>query len=539
MNWLSRLRQSLSFALPPVLRNRVAVVTKDPYRRVWGNGLLPVQDPTLASRGYGKGIWLYDEIEQDAHAYAVLQKRKMAVIRVPWSVEPASDSRLDKKAAALVKEQLESIEGDVDALPGFDGLCLHLLDAILKGYALAELGWEVNDGLTRLKQVWGVDARRVTFLGSDQGYEMRLLTTADMLRGEPIPDKKFVLHSFGSKTGDPRGMGLGSRLWWPVYFKRQDITFWLSFADRFGSPLPVGKYPPGATEVEKQTLYAALQAFGQESGMMIPEGMMVELLQAGSTSTDIYEKLARWCDEQISECVLGETGTTNQSGSGGSRARDEVANTIRLEIVQADSDLLSATLNRTLVRWISEFNVPEANPPRVWRDTSQPEDLNVRINRDKVLFDLGYKLRPEMALEIYGNQYQDMQALAKDEAPPPLAKTLGVGSMQALISFLQQLRQSGIPKGNAVAILGAVFGIPEGVAAGMVPDAQAAASPSLEEVEQLFSQPPPDPPASGTPLDKGGRGGSTPDLLDFRRQVELMYWQLFLEGEGDDTDVVG
>lgn len=253
---------------------------------------------------------------------------------------------------------------------------------------------------------------------------------------------------------------------------------------------------------------------------MIPEGMMVELLQAGSTSTDIYEKLARWCDEQISECVLGETGTTNQSGAGGSRARDEVANTIRLEIVQADSDLLSATLNRTVVRWISEFNVPEASPPMVWRDTSQPEDLNVRIGRDKTLFDLGFKIKPESVLAYYGDDYQDLQALSKDEAPPPLAQTLGVGSMQALIGFLQQLRQSGIPKPNAIAILGAVFGIPEGVAVGMVPDAAAeSAGPNLDEVAEMFSAP-------------------EPDLLDLRRQVELMYWQLILEGE-HDADVDG
>ena len=107
----------------------------------------------------------------------------------------------------------------------------------------------------------------------------------------------------------------------------------------------------------------------------------------------------------MSEAVLGETGSTNQSGGGGSRARDEVGNSVRLELVKADSDLLSGTINSSLVRWITALNVPGANPPRVWRDCQEPEDLQSRATRDKLIVDMGFKPTLRYVHETYGGEW--------------------------------------------------------------------------------------------------------------------------------------
>ncbi len=377
-----------------VLKQEIASIEKDILYPTW-DGILRNQDPTLLSRGGGKGLLIYEELERDPHCYAVIQKRKMAVVNRRWEVTAASEKRVDKKAAELIEVQLKSIN--------FDHICLCLLDAILKGYAVGEVMWSNSDEGITVDRIIPRDQRRFTF-ASD--YSLRLLTQRNLWKGELVPDRKFITHSFGAKDGSPFGLGLGSRLFFPVFFKRQGITFWLTFCDKYGSPTAIGKYQPNATLEQQQKLLGALQAIAQDAGVIIPEGMDISLLEAARSGTiDTYEKLCRYFDEQISEAVLGETLSTNV-GSTGSYAASSTHNDVRLELAKADADLLSDTLNRTLIKWIVELNIPEAKSPTIWRIFDEQEDLNSRVNRDKTLFDMGFKLKIESVVEIYGDHYE-------------------------------------------------------------------------------------------------------------------------------------
>lgn len=414
-------------ALQAGLKNEIATIEKDITQPVFG-GVLRAQDDTLLTRGQGLGLKLYDEIERDCHAFAVLQKRKMAVVAREWMVDPASQSRLDRKAADLVRAQLLNLATEIpddEILPqatGFDAACLNLLDAILKGYAVGEVMWTTDGKEIVAGEIRPKDQRRFAFTKGRQGYKLNLLTWQNLFEGEPVPPRKFLVHTFGSKNGSPYGLGLGTRLFWPVFFKRQDITFWLTFVDKFASPTPVGKYPGGdIAPTEKAKLLAALQAIAHDTGVIIPEGMNIDFLEAQrSSSIDSYEKLARYMDEQMSEAVLGETGSTNQSSGGGSRARDQVGNEIRLEMVKADADLLSGMINSTLVRWITALNIPGANPPKVWRDCQEPEDLKARGERDKQIVDMGFKPSLRYIQETYGGEWVESQSPAQPAQPGQL-----------------------------------------------------------------------------------------------------------------------
>lgn len=362
--------------------------------------LMSEEDGTLATRGGSKGVRVYDEIERDAYAYACLHKRKMAVIGREWQVEPATSSRLDKRAADLVKAQFEAMQ--------FDVVCYHLLDSILKGYSVAEVMWSVEGSEIRAKRVIPRNAARFMF---DIDDNLRLRTMQHPVEGEPMPDRKFIVHSVGSKQGSRYGLGLGTVLFWPVFFKRQGIQFWLTFADKFGSPTTVGKYPSGTSQVEQNTLLDALRALSRETQVSIPEGMTIELLEAQrSGSVTTYETLLRYMDEQIAYATVGES--SSGAGSGGALASAvNQRNEVRLELVQSDADMLSATLNHSLCKWITEYNVPGANPPTVWREADSTEDLKARAERDKTLVDMGYRPTLEYINETYGGEWT--------EAPPP------------------------------------------------------------------------------------------------------------------------
>ncbi|MCC7283481.1 MAG: DUF935 family protein, partial [Acetobacteraceae bacterium] len=72
------------------------------------------------------------------------------------------------------------------------------------------------------------DPRRFAFRDAGQGEpELRLLTREAPIDGIALPGRKFIVHRHGGRYGSPWGLGLGQRLFWPVFFKRQGIGFWL------------------------------------------------------------------------------------------------------------------------------------------------------------------------------------------------------------------------------------------------------------------------------------------------------------------------
>lgn len=383
------------------LTQEIATVAKDITFPAYG-GIMRPSDDVLAMKGGMKGLGIYDDLERDPWVYACMHKRKMAVIGRPWIVEPASSSRLDKKAADMVRTHLAALT--------FDSACYHLLDAILKGRSAGEIMWVRDGAELRPAEIRPRDGRRFTFADD---YSLRLLTMASPFTGEAVPDMKFIVHRFGAKDGNPHGLGLGQKLWWPVFFKRQGLSFWLQFLDKFGAPTAIGKYQAG---VNINQLEDALRRIAHDAGVALPEGATVDLLEAKRSGTGTHEGLIRYMDEQIGAAILGEGGQKGRGGEMASAAN--LRNELRLELVQADADLLTDTLSKTLVAWDVALNMPGANPPRVGRDVREAEDLKLRAERDKVLFDMGFRPSLDYVRETYGGQWEMVpQASAPRPAP--------------------------------------------------------------------------------------------------------------------------
>lgn len=386
--------------------NEIASVDKDP-NLIQYNNILRHEDDTLLTRGNVKSYKIYDDLERDAHAGAVLDKRKMAVTSRPWEVNAASDDALDVAAAEMVRAAFKGMQ--------FDKLCEDLLDGTLKGFAVGEVMWEVRDGMIVPREVIPRQQRRFVFTLTN---ELRLKTRQKMMDGEPVPERKFIVHTYGGKDGSPYGLGLGSKLFWPVWFKKQGITFWLTFADKFGSPTALGKYPNGATKDEQGKLLKALGAIAQDAGVIVPEGMVIELLEATRSGTvDTYEKLCRYMDEQISKAVLGETMSTTAASTGLGSNQAGVQNDVRKELAERDAKLLCETIKRTLVRWMVDYNTPGARLPDIERDFDEAEDLTARAERDTKIGEMGFEPTEQYILDTYGEGWVKKAA---PSAPPAL-----------------------------------------------------------------------------------------------------------------------
>lgn len=375
----------------------VATARKDIDLFYGWTGRMENPDAVLRLEGAGRGVRLYEELLRDWQVHAILQTRSLALQACEWQVEPASDKRADVKIAEYVEEVLKAAN--------FDNLCNALSQAVVTGYKPVEVMWEVVDGQVRIAEFRG---RRPSRFAFDMDGRLKLLTPENQVDGELVPDRKFICWSYGGHDHNPYGQGLGHQCYWPVWFKKNGVRFWMVFAEKFGSPTPVGKYPAGM-EGQKATLLAAISALQQETGIAIPEGMVIELLEATRSGQDNYEGLCEYFDRAIAKILLGQTLTSDTGKSGGgSYALGSVHNEVRRELLKADADSMCECINRSVVEWLVDYNFPmrgRLGYPRVWRRTDPEEDLKPLAERDKILLvDLGLGTRvPERYLEdTYG-----------------------------------------------------------------------------------------------------------------------------------------
>jgi phage gp29-like protein len=415
-------------ALRPRLRGEIATTRNNIIYPTYSSGRVDPRDYTLVEKGGGGFLSydIYEDIARDPHAFAVLQKRLMAVVSRDWEIKPASEKRQDKKVAEFVTEALQQLgsrttsrnnnETCINTGGNFDQVCFELLAAVLYGFSVSEILWEQRDGKIVPEHVIAKDIRRFIFTVADRGgYNLRLITWDNSHDGMPLSRGKFIVHRYNALGlhDDPYGLGLGSRLFFPRWFKSNAVKSWLIFADKLGMPTAVGKYPRTASTEERDTLLEALNAIATDSGIAIPEALQVEFLEAQrSSSVATYEGLVEFCNSEISKVVLGETGSTDQQGSGGSRARDQVGNEIRIEIAKGDADLLSSTLNNTLITWLVEYNFPRGTKVpslvRLFPELEEKEDLSARAQRDATIVTMSErKLTEKYLVETYGVEFEE------------------------------------------------------------------------------------------------------------------------------------
>jgi phage gp29-like protein len=391
--------------IPKPIEKEIATTGKD--LDIFGGWInhLENPDPVLYSEAKGKGIRLYDEISRDAHAFSVLQTRYLAVVGKEWCVVPAgsttrlgkSDRHLsadDKHHAVQTAQFVESVLMDCN----FDQLRLEIMQAILYGYYGAEIIWKVKNGAVVIDRFLSKHPRRFCFTPDRQP---RLLTPASMIYGEPVPDRKFLIFQYGD-SDSPYGKGLGQKLWWPIWFKKHGIKFWVIFMEKFSMPTPIGKYPAQAKE-QRTKLLEAIDAIRTETGIVIPDTMSIELMEASRQGDGSYLTACEYFDRQISKTVLGQTLTTDV-GSSGSYAASQIHDEVRQDIIEADADLLDAYLNKVLIPWIVDYNFPGViNYPHLVTHAGRKPDLATRSQIDKTLVtEIGLSIAKSYFYETYG-----------------------------------------------------------------------------------------------------------------------------------------
>ncbi|MBL0144918.1 MAG: DUF935 family protein [Chitinophagaceae bacterium] len=102
---------------------------------------------------------------------------------------------------------------------------------------------------------------------------------------------------------------------------------------------------------------------GSAPYVILPDGTSVVLHEtkgSGQGGGDVFEKLARFCDEQISILILGNTETTNSSKSSG-YAQSETHMKTQIEVYRDDTKYTTTWLNETIRPILYNLGYPVAD----------------------------------------------------------------------------------------------------------------------------------------------------------------------------------
>lgn len=382
--------------------------------------LLPNPDPVL--RAMGKSIQVYRDLRAAPAVGGNIRRRKGAVKALERGMDRG---KAKSRAHALVSSVFENLD--------LSRIISEILDASLYGYQPLEIIWGKVGGYIVPVDLQG---KPPEWFHLDQANQLRLLTRDNMVEGELLPPRKFLLPRQDATYDNPYGVADLSMCFWPVTFMKGGLTFWVQFGEKYGTPWLVGRHPRNTPPHETDLFLDQLSEMIQDAVAVIPDDSSVEIVEASGkgASADVFERLLMFCRSEINIALLGQNQSSEADSTRASaQAGLEVTQTIRDD----DKALVESALNQ-LIRWIHELNFGDGSPPKfeMWE---QREVDEVQAKRDKLLYDSGARFTPSYFSRAYGLQDGDLAAQATPSDGPAFAEQPDFPDQAALDTALESL----------------------------------------------------------------------------------------------------
>jgi len=399
------------------MKNEIAFAVPNTNRSLWGGGLVrgltpgrlaQILDSVRQGETPAEYLEIAQELEQrDLHYRSVLATRKHAVEGLELFVQPASDGTEDKKIA-------QAVETDILNHPDMMDLRKNALDALGKGFSVNEIIWDTSGKAWKPKTFKFRDPRWFQYDKDSGVLCLREIYGNGLIE---LAQFKYIVHEPNLLAGNPITSGLSFTALFYWLIKTYDITSWAAFVDRFGYPVRLGKYGKKATQADIDTLRRAVAAIGSDVGAVIPDSMLIDIIEAKTTGANslVYQSLAEWVNKELSKLVLGQVASAE--GTPGALGNQQGQEEVRQDICRADAMQFDQTINRDLVIPYVMFNFGEREAyPKI--KTKLVETKNVQLIVDSVakLVPLGLKVDKAQMLGLLG-----LAAAADDDdvlAPP-------------------------------------------------------------------------------------------------------------------------
>ena len=314
-------------------------------------------DDLIGKRGYA----VYDQMQKDAQVQACLTIKKLSVLSHGWLVHAASDKPEDRRAADFVRFALDEMRGSVlDVMFG-------AMDAIAKGFSVLEMNYSVIDkepyrGMIGLASIKSKDPSTFVF-DTDEYLNVRSLKRAgwQILDGESVektlPPEKFVIYSYMPRYESPYGTS-DLRAAYKHYWSKDVLTRFLNlYLEKYGSPTAKGTYKRGTPRTAQEELLNVLDKIQQETAVVIPEDVQIELLEAQRGGEAGYLQALEFHDKQIAKAILNQTLMTDEGVRVGSFALAKVhLDVLKMCLRRLKRDLEESVMREQVIKRLVDFN---------------------------------------------------------------------------------------------------------------------------------------------------------------------------------------
>lgn len=311
-----------------------------------------------------------DMEERDGHICAEISKRKRALLKLKWEIQPPKDaSAQEVKNAQLLHDILENF-------PDFEDVILNLASGIGYGFSCLEIEWQKLNGFWQPKNLFDRPHRWFQLSQFDRNVIKLRDGSSD---GAQLWQAGWLVHKHKAKSGDVSQMGLHRALAFPFLFKQYALNDFAEFLEIYGLPLVIGKYETGESEESRKKLLRALTEIGHNARGIIPKSQEIEFLEAATKGTgEPFKAMIDWCESTQSKIILGATLTTQSTGSTSTNALGNVHKVVFDDLVASDAVQIASTLTR-LLALICEVNGLKGRTPRFVFDTNQPEEFATQV----------------------------------------------------------------------------------------------------------------------------------------------------------------
>lgn len=369
------------------------------------NIYLPNPDPVLKKQG--RDVSVYRDLMIDDRVRGNWGNRKAATLALEWQIDRGKKGKVQSRQAKIVEDWLKTLD--------MDRIMSEILDARMFGYSPLELMWEKKNGLLLPRDIVGKPPEWFVY---NVENELRFLSGTNALYGEELPPRKFITPTSDGSYYYPYGLGLLASCFWPVTFKKGGWKFWVTFAEKYGTPYLVGKHPRGAQPAEVNAIADQLEQMVQDAIAVIADDGSVEIVSdtSKSASSDLYQALITEANTAISTVIMGHAGG-GQSTSG-KLGGEQLAQDVRDDLRDGDKKLVCQTMNQ-IIRWVVELNWGAAVAPTfsLWEEEDVDKDQAERDDKLTSSMDRsGLKLTSSYYQRTYNLEDGDIEV--KEEAEP-------------------------------------------------------------------------------------------------------------------------
>lgn len=336
------------------------------------------------------------EIEsRDGHIGGVLETRRKAAAKLPWRAEAVSDDDRDVAIA-------DAVQRDILNARWFKGMVRNLLDAVVKGWSVCSMRWSLGD-VWRPSELRWVD-QQMTAVDPADDQRLAWRDPTDESKLQPIAPFTAVVHTASEPSGPLYRRGMGRSLSILYSLKRIGVQTWASFVEMYGVARPVASFPLGAKESDLEEFEALLQTWAHGGYLLKPSNLRVEFPEPASagrgSGEPVHAALAKYCDEQASKRIIGQTMT---SDTGASRAQAEVHERVAGWVIEADAGELAETIMRDIVEPYVRLNFGmDVAMPRVYAVIESSERRAFQLTVLEKLVPLGLRVEQSVARDLGG-----------------------------------------------------------------------------------------------------------------------------------------